>query len=182
MAALVPDDLDQAFRLYFAEMDRCVLAGCHFALLHILFPLPDVCAALESPDGTTSADRYQNWYRRYLDDPLLSSEEFYKLRCVFLHQGRALGTGRYNTYSFAIQPRMTVHRYVVSSEANITLDPRQMVADMRHAIQAWFTDLRSPAYAATLVTVRTNLRSLVREQPKAIPGIGGVQFMVHSST
>ena len=182
MAALPPDDLDRAFALYFTEMDRCVSATCHFALLHVIFSLPDVCAALESPNRITSADRYRDWCGRYLNDPLLSPDEFYNLRCALLHQGHALGKGRYSTYSFAVQAGISVHRYVVTSERNITLDPRQMVTDMKSAIQAWFTDLRTPANVATLITVGGHLRSLVREQPKVISGIGGAQFMVQSST
>ncbi len=182
MVAVTPDDLDRAFELYFNEMDRCLSAGCYFALLHVIFALPDVCAALESPHGRTSGDSYQDWCRRYLNEPLLSPYEFYKLRCALLHQGQALGTGRYSTYSFAVEARTSLHRYLVTSEQNITLDPRQMVADMKRAIREWFTDLRTPVNAAMLATVRVNLRSLVREQQKTIPGLGGAQFMVQSST
>jgi hypothetical protein len=182
MAPSTPDDLDRAFDLYFNEMDRCVSAGCYFALLHVIFALPDVCAALESSSGTTSGERYQDWYRRYLNEPLLSPYEFYKLRCALLHQGQVLDTGRYSTYSFAVEARTSLHRYVVPSERNITLDPRQMVGEMKRAIQTWLTDLRTPANATTLAIVRGHMPSLVREQLKVIPGIGGAQFMVQSST
>jgi hypothetical protein len=74
------------------------------------------------------------------------------------------------------------HRHVESAERNITLVPRELAADMKRAVQKWFTDLRSSANVATLTTVKGNLRFLMREQPKVLPGLGGPQFMVHSST
>jgi len=57
-------DLEQAFRLYFAEMEQCTTAGHHFALLHVIVALPDVCAALEDPDAPV-AQRYEAWCGRY---------------------------------------------------------------------------------------------------------------------
>jgi hypothetical protein len=59
MATPGADDLDRAFALYFSEMERCVSAGCYFALLHVILALPDVCAALETPDARTDGDRYR---------------------------------------------------------------------------------------------------------------------------
>jgi hypothetical protein len=180
MATPGADDLDRAFALYFREMDRCVSAACYFALLHVILALPDVCAALETP-GAHIGERYRAWCRRYLNDPLVSPDEFYKLRCALLHQGQAVGSGRYSTYSFAVQSGVSVHRLVVPAEKNITLDPRHMATEMRRAVELWFNDLRIPTHAARLTAVRTNLQSIVREQ-RELPGIGGIQFMVQSST
>lgn len=178
-----PDDLDQAFRLYFVEMERCARAGHYFALLHIIVALPDVCAALEDPTANVG-ERYQRWHGRYHVDPLLSPAEFYDLRCKLLHQGQAVGRagGRYKTYSFAVHPGGSVHRYVVLPEQNITLDPRRMAGEMRQAVEAWLTDLRQPENALRLQAVRANVPQLVREQRKAISGFEGPTFYVMSST
>jgi hypothetical protein len=181
MVGLTADDLERAFELYFNEIDRCVSQGCYFALLHVIFALPDVCASMESPNAAPG-ERYKAWCQRYHNHPLLLPEEFYKLRCALLHQGQALGAGRYRTYSFAVQAGISAHRTVVSSEHNITLDPRQMGVDMKRSVQAWFTDLRDPVNAARLTTVRNSLPSLMREQQKQLPGIGGVPFIALSST
>ncbi len=88
-----PDDLEQAFRVYFAEMERCASAGHHFALLHVIVALPDVCAALEDP-GASVMQRYEAWCGRYHRQELLSPVEFYDLRCKLLHQGQAGPTPR----------------------------------------------------------------------------------------
>ncbi len=176
-------DLEQAFRLYFTEMERCTAAGHHFALLHVILALPDVCAALEDPTAPV-AQRYEAWCGRYHRHDLLSPGEFYDLRCKLLHQGQAVGRGRgrYRTYTFPVHASISVHRYVVSTEANITLDPRRMALDMRHAVETWFADLRQPENASRLQAVRANLPLLVREQVKVIPGFDGPSFDVQSST
>lgn len=176
------DDLEQAFRLYFAEMDRCATAGHYFALLHVIAALPDVCAALEDP-AKPVAERYEAWYARYHHHEFLSAVEFYDFRCKLLHQGQAVGRGRgrYKTYSFAVHPGISMHRAVLT-EANITLDPRLMAVEMRQAVEAWFRDLRRQENAPRLLAVRANLPLLVREQPTVIPGFEGPSFYVMSST
>jgi hypothetical protein len=40
-------DLEQAFSVYFTEMESCENAGCYWALLHLAVILPDVCGAFE---------------------------------------------------------------------------------------------------------------------------------------
>jgi len=182
MAALTADDFERAFRLYFEEMDRCAAMGCYWALLHVLLALPDVSAALESPEAGVG-DRYKGWCRQYLSTPALSAEEFYELRCALLHQGQALGTeGRYTTFSFAVANGISIHRVVVASEKNITLDPRQMVGEMKSAIRRWFADLLKPENAMRLAKVNANLQLLVKQQMKELPWIGGLPFGVYSST
>ncbi len=177
-----PDDLEQAFRVYFAEMERCASAGHYFALLHVIVALPDVCAALEDP-GASVMQRYEAWCGHYHRQELLSPVEFYDLRCTLLHQGQAAGRGRgrYKTYSFPVHPGISMHR-VIPTEANIALDPRQMAVEMSQAIEAWFADLRRPENASRLQAVRANLPLLVREQLKSIPGFEGPSFYVFSST
>lgn len=176
-------DLEQAFQLYFMEMTECGISGRFFALLHVIVALPDVCAALEQPFSPV-LERYEGWLQKYHRHELLSPVEFYDLRCKLLHQAQAVGRGRgrYKTYSFPIHPDISLHRAVVESEDNITLDPRQMAVDMRRAIEAWFTDLRRSENAARLQVVRGNLSLLVRLQFKLIPGFEGPPFGVLSST
>jgi hypothetical protein len=183
MMPLPADDLEQAFRLYFTEMERSATAGHYFALLHVIVALPDLCAALENPDAPV-AERYESWCGRYHRYELLSPAELYDLRCKLLHQGQAVGRGRgrYKTYSFPVHHGISVHRFVVEAEENISLDPRRMAAEMRQAVEAWFRDLRQPANIARLQAVRRRLPLLVREQPKVIPGFEGPSFTVMSST
>lgn len=55
------DELKAAFRVYYAEMDRCEQSGTYWALLHLAFVVPDICAALESGNDARVGERYMKW-------------------------------------------------------------------------------------------------------------------------
>lgn len=80
--------LEQTFKVYFDEMQRCVKGKCYWALLHLVLVLPDVCAAMESVNGESDDGRYRNWCKRYLSDEMINPDDWYRMRCVILHQGR----------------------------------------------------------------------------------------------
>src|SRR5262245_24113040 len=100
-------ELEQAFKTYFDEMERCERAKCYWALLHIVVALPDICAALESKTGDAGkGGPYRAWCNQNFSGRYLSGENRYDIRCALLHQGRTIpseGCGRYTSYSF-IQP------------------------------------------------------------------------------
>src|SRR5437773_5340556 len=95
-------DLEQAFKTYFDEMDRCVTASCYWALLHMVVVLPDICAALEHDKGDTTGDTgrcYEDWCSRYWSPSAISERRRWEIRCALLHQGRTvLKTGE--TFSY----------------------------------------------------------------------------------
>ncbi len=116
---MTPVELNQAFKMYFEEMDRCVLQGCYWALLHLSMVLPDICAALESEDGQGKPDKYKNWCKRYLADRFMSPSDWYALRCALLHQGRTTSEeGRYRSFSLSSPGTgggVRLHKYAVPS-------------------------------------------------------------------
>ena len=70
------------------------------AALFTAFPLPDICGKAEDPN-TSSKERYTVFFDRFMSDiytnrvgldqekvALLNGEDFYALRCAFLHEGR----------------------------------------------------------------------------------------------
>jgi hypothetical protein len=81
-------------------------SGLLFLSLSSTLALPDVCAALSSPDGETKRKRYENWYDENVVPPQfadLTAEECYKFRCKVLHQGSSrsdLKDGRYDQIIF----------------------------------------------------------------------------------
>jgi len=178
------DELDQAFKAYFDEMDRCVAGGCYWALLHLSVILPDICAALESEDGQGKPDKYKNWCKRYLADEAMSASDWYALRCALLHQGQTTpDEGRYRSVSLS-SPATAVrlHKVIVPSEGNITLDMVRVAEDIRGSIARWRRDLESPAQANHLANLQRHLSTLAKEKPKTIPGISGLDIQVVSST
>lgn len=67
-----------------------------YAALAVAFTIPDICSKLESPKEYTGS-RYKKWFNKYLSkyyktsllnqNQLLTSDDFYALRCAYLHQG-----------------------------------------------------------------------------------------------
>ncbi len=73
-----------------SEIERALSAGLYYLALAMSLSLPDICAALESPDGETSGQRYKRWCDVWFLPcyPELTSLDLYSLRCGVLHQGR----------------------------------------------------------------------------------------------
>src|ERR1700693_5482967 len=71
-------------------------AGLYYVALFSALALPDICAALESPDGEAKGDRYIAWFDRHAASGFLTGETAYYFRCAMLHQGK---TGHPKGYS-----------------------------------------------------------------------------------
>src|SRR5262245_25330725 len=166
-------DLENAFRAYFDEMDRCKKHKCYWALLHIVVALPDICAALQSNTGDAGdGGPYRAWCKNNFSRSYLSSEDRYQIRCALLHQGRTIPRGgRYRSYSF-VQPSPSgeiAHNLVTPGEGNMTLDVGEMARDTKTAMVTWFKRLQRPENASPLANVERHLPYLAREKPKSFP-------------
>jgi hypothetical protein len=51
-------ELGKAFKIYWDDVERCRLAEAYWSLLHVTICLPDICAALQSPNGETNGKLY----------------------------------------------------------------------------------------------------------------------------
>ncbi len=102
---MTAEELERAFSTYVEEINRCLVTKCHWALLHILVILPDICAALESCDGKTDGGRYRNWCKRYFpDDRRFTPGDRYAIRCALLHQRNVSTTLRHRRLAFTVAP------------------------------------------------------------------------------
>ncbi len=77
------------------ETEKALDAKLYYIALVTSLALPDVCGALESPDGQASGSRYRAWYDQWVYRILaprgggatITSDDVYRLRCSFVHQG-----------------------------------------------------------------------------------------------
>jgi hypothetical protein len=170
--------LATAFRPYWDDMDRCRTAKAYWSLLHVTVCLPDICAALGSPDGKTTGKLYIAWVDQFLPDPLLTGAERYRMRCKVLHEGRA-GTnqpGRYSGFSFG-QPAETGevdHKRVEGT--TLHLDVGKLADETKAGVDRWIGAIRANHTSADFLTVQTNLPNLVRLNRVVLirpePGVG----------
>jgi hypothetical protein len=99
-------ELQNRFRIYYLELDKCRNAGAWWAALHMALVMPDVCSSLETPAAGVG-ERYVRWCGEYFPpDPKMKPADRYQMRNAFLHQGSSLTqnkgqfTSQYESFSF----------------------------------------------------------------------------------
>jgi hypothetical protein len=128
-------------------------AGLYYAALFPALSLPDICGALEAPNGVATPSRYAKWFDRNLGsqyEGFLSGKDCYLFRCSLLHQGRARPPGgRLSRILFLEPGPVFMHKVVINDALNI--DVRTFCSDMTGAVEAWLPQASSqPHFAANL--------------------------------
>lgn len=157
-------ELERRFRTYFDDIQKCVAAGAYWSLLHVVACLPDICAALQAPDGESSGQRYIAWCDTFASDSMLSGAERWRLRCKVLHQGRASTDqpGRYTGYAFG-KPASTGevdHKRVDGTVLH--LDVGEMAREASKSVTTWIEWLAANPRSSEAGNVRNNLSSMVQ--------------------
>jgi hypothetical protein len=83
------------------EIEKALNVELYYLALLLTLTLPDICVALEQPDGRTIGKRmYKAWYKANVYDIIggLTPDEAYELRSTVVHQSRAQGSDA-RTYS-----------------------------------------------------------------------------------
>ena len=139
--------------------------GLYWAALFPTLALPDICGALEAPDGLATGPKYEAWFDRNLGakySGFLSGRDCYLFRCSLLHQGRARPKGgNYSRILFLEPGRGVMHNVVINDALNI--DVRIFCNDMAEAVEAWL------AQATTLPHFAGNLSQFVTRYPNGLP-------------
>ena len=143
---LTAEFLKTTFRAYFETIEHCIKARVYWALLHVLVVLPDVCAAMERENGDTNPNAYKEWCSRFLcvSDPVMTPQDWYRLRCVLLHQGRTRdekGQSQYEDFRFSHPPGdipSALHRRIetVNNKRLIHLDVLALSKKVRDAMKS----------------------------------------------
>jgi hypothetical protein len=169
--------LEQLFGVYLPDLDNLRSSKCYWPMLHVILSMPDICAALESNRGETSAAQYRDWCSRYLTSPFLTPADRYKMRCSVLHQGSSKPDSKgvasqYASFSF-VDPenaplgshgRITQH----SDGLNLTLDIAMLADEMAGAVRQWFAELQKSSNSHLLANIAHNKGGLVRVQQKEL--------------
>lgn len=191
-------DLKSEFHVYFDEMDRCKLGTCHWALIHLLLAIPDICASLQRPPNSQPdrkvGSRYLDWCDAHMPKhPLVTSGDRYQMRNVVLHLGSSTteparrktsgkgppkGQTQYDHFSF-LTPGVidkNVHHTTDAGGCILNIHPLALAAETEQAMLDWFARLqRRPDLMSN---VEANLHLLVKEQNKSVPDMkGGVTTM-----
>jgi len=151
------------------EIEHALDAGLYYLALVSTLTLPDICSALEAPDGETSGPLYKKWCGTWLESYPFGPEDFsysypkgigedlYYLRCGVVHQGR-LGhhKSQYSRVLFTVPntAQITLHLGEINDALN--LDIMSFCHDMINATLRWYTAQQDNAH------VKVNLPRLVQ--------------------
>lgn len=164
------------------EIDAVLAAGLSYVAVALSLTLPGICAALESPTGSTRGEdgvRYKRWYDAHLASiyPNITSADCYSLRCGVVHQGRfGVECSQYERVLFMVpNPQRNVVHNCIDVRAGrkvLILDAHRFCRDIMAAVRRWFETVREEA------TVGRNLSQLVEFRPDGLaPYVTGMPMI-----
>ncbi|MEK6281263.1 MAG: hypothetical protein AABN95_13000 [Acidobacteriota bacterium] len=123
------------------EIEAALDAGFYYLAIAITLTLPDICAALESPQGRTSGALYRDWYNAWLAPsyPAVTADDMYSLRCGLIHQGRfGQGNMQFGRILFTLPtPQRNVFHHIIMDDA-LNLDANRFCRDVLQAVRRWY--------------------------------------------
>ena len=121
------------------EIEKALQSGFYYTAIVMTLTLPDICAALESPDGRTERKLYKKWYNDNLSlkFPNLTASDCYSLRCGVVHQGRmGLAGSQFGRVIFTLPSRRgTAHNCVINDA--LQFDAISFCNDVLEVVRKW---------------------------------------------
>ncbi|HEV2124461.1 MAG TPA: hypothetical protein VGW38_17040 [Chloroflexota bacterium] len=146
--------------------------------------VPDICGALEAPNGEATANSYQQWFdANYAQIMLggsspLTAHDCWRFRCSFLHQGRTQHPQSGYTRIMFIEPggpypiMHMCSSTTMNNESALQIDVRLFCMEMVAVARRWLADVQGTE------PFETNLQLFVRRHPNGIaPYIVGVPII-----
>lgn len=147
------------------EIMNCLRKQLWYAAVVLTLILPDVCAALESPDGRTSKNRYKAWYETWLRHKydMVRAEDLYLLRCGVAHQGKLRHPAmQYERIFFTLRSRSGFFAHKNRVDKALNLDLVMFCKDVIDSVEAWYSNKQND------LNVRMNLSHLVQYYPNGL--------------
>ena len=172
------------------QIDVATGLNLFYLALYSALALPDVAAALSSPNGQTNGALYAAWFDRFVapkyqmgGGPSLRGEDCYSLRCSMLHEGTAqrgsaprARTARYDRFLFI--PGNRIHN-IEFNHCNIggawmnvlVLSIPIFTRTITDGVRTWLPTVQgTPEFLA-------NYEKFMRLRPNGQPPFGGVLVM-----
>lgn len=156
------------------EIEQAIDAGLYYLAISATLTLPEICAALESTNGSTagrSQASYETWYNTNLADrsfSFLTATDCWRYRCGASHQGQfGHPEAQYGRVIFTLPHTVKLHNNIINDALN--LDAVRFCRELVAAVRVWFATARHNP------TVQRNLLHLVQLRPNGHPPyIGGI--------
>ena len=156
------------------EIQLALQAGLYLIALQTCATLPDICGALMSEDGKSSAEKYKEWYDQYAQPYLecfLTADDCYLFRNSILHQAKTVPspikkqTATYTRIVFSLPNAKTItcHNNIINDALN--LDVVLFCGGMINATKKWVEEMEKTQNTNYL----KNLSNFVRLYPNGFP-------------
>ncbi len=147
-------------------------ANLYYLSLFAALSVPDMCAALSSPDGKTNGARYATWFDKYVAPKYngnLDGKTCYQFRCSLLHEGSTQHQKSPYARILFLEPYQNTnifHNCLIADALN--LDVRIFCHDIVMSTETWLsTNENTP-------TFQTNFPKFIQRYPNGIaPYIAG---------
>jgi hypothetical protein len=146
------------------EIEKALNAKLYYLAVAMALTLPDICAALASPDGESSGPKYKDWYNANLAKQYsnITDVDCWKLRCGVLHQGRCGHPQmQYDRIIFTMPGHGIVHNNIMSKALN--LDASVFCKDVIATVRAWLKINQNDS------VIRANVQNLVKFRQNGLP-------------
>jgi hypothetical protein len=154
------------------EIEAALTVGLYYLAVASSLALPDICGALENPDGKATSQRYKDWFEIWLAAkyPNITGDDMYRLRCGVVHEGRFDHPSMaYDAIAFVIPgSRFHMHNCIFENNGGVqekimVLDPVQFCRDVIAAVAVWMAAKQNDP------NVQANIQRLVQYRPQGIP-------------
>ena len=148
------------------EVEGALDARLYYLAVMFSLTLPDICAALESPSGTTNGARYKAWYETWLASAysMLTADDMWSLRNGVVHQGK-LGHPKmqYSRVLFTVPSAQqnVFHNNIINDALN--LDAPTFCRDILAAVDRWYAAMSEDP------NVQSNLPRLIQYREHGLP-------------
>ncbi len=160
-----PQCYDSAVQDLLQQIDLGLRANLYYLSLMSALSVPDMCAALSSPNGQTSGAQYAAWFDQYVAPKYcgnLDGQTCYQFRCSLIHQGTTQHPGsQYSRIIFMEPSGHIFHNNVINGALNI--DVRIFCRDVTASATSWITANQNTA------TYRQNYPRFIQRYPNGIP-------------
>lgn len=122
------------------EIEKALAAELYYLALLLTLTLPDICAALEQPNGRASGRKmYEAWYKANIFDKIggLAPDEAYELRSTVVHQSRAQGSSArsYSRVIFTMKAPIRVDSMILNGA--MTFDAEMFCSRWIRMVREW---------------------------------------------
>lgn len=151
---------------FFNQVAEAAQGRLYFLALAGALVIPDICSALEAPDGESKGYRYRAWFDEHaaplhnVGEPMLDGKTCWKFRCSFLHQGTTQDSSSSYSRIMFIEPGATTSTVKTSvMDDALVIDVREFCLDMVSAALSWRRSVSGTD------PYETNLKSFVTRYP-----------------